>query len=217
MTTSDVWHFFGVNNSLAKLVKEKLNGQEAIFYSQKDLNIDDDQWLEGLSFHPDKRHIIFYTWGNLTPKRFNDQSLQEINKSLAINTLIPIKLIEKVNNSNCEFRMLYVSSESAKKGSYDGTYFIGKASVEAYIRELRLKNTKSSLVAIAPSTILDAGMTERREDQENVKQLIHNHPKKRLLLSQDVADACYWILQDASDYISNTVIEMNGGKFTRMT
>jgi len=214
---AEVWHFFGVNNSLARLVRDKVSGHEVINYAQKDFDFDDaDNWLKDLSFQRDKKHFIFYTWGFLMPKRISDQTQKEINYSFSINASIPIKIIEKLNNSECEFRMLYVSSESAKKGSYDGAYFLSKVSVETYIKELRLKNNKSTLVALAPSIIADAGMTERRDDQENIKKAIANHPKQRLLLSSEVADTCFWILRDASEYITNTVIEMNGGKFTRM-
>lgn len=215
MSGEELWHFFGVNNSLSRLVRDKVGDHQVVTYSQKDFD-DVDKWLSDLVFQSGKKHVVLYTWGLLIPKKIIDQSEKEIKNSFSINASIPVRIMEKLNNTECEFRMLYVSSESATKGSYDGTYFLSKASVEAYIRELRLKNKKSALVALAPSVIVDAGMTERRHDKENIQAAIANHPKQRLLLSSEVADACLWILRDASEYITNTVIEMNGGKFTRM-
>jgi len=64
--------------------------------------------------------------------------------------------------------------------------------------------------------ISDAGMTTRRNDQDNVKKAAQDHPKQRLLLSEEVAATSFWLLNDSSDYITNSVIEINGGKFTRM-
>jgi len=211
------WHFFGINNSIAQSVKQKLGDAQALCYEINEIRQENiDNWLKSLTFEKDTKHIILYSWGVLTPKKFFEQSHEELNLSFLINSILPIKIIEKINNLDCEFRMLYISSESAKKGSHDGAYFVTKASVEKYIKEVRLKNIKSSINALAPSMILDAGMTTRRNDQDNVKKIAQHHPKERLLLSEEVAATSFWLLNDSSDYITNTIIEINGGKFTRM-
>ena len=211
------WHFFGTNNLIAQMVKEKIVGDRAISYKSNEITeVNIDNWVNSLVFEKDTKHIILYSWGILTPKKFNEQSQEELRLSFLMNLILPIKIIEKINSLEHEFRMLYISSESAKKGSHDGAYFVTKASVEAYIKEIRLKNTKSSINALAPSMISDAGMTTRRNDQDNVEKVAQDHPKQRLLLSEEVAATSFWLLNDSSDYITNSVIEINGGKFTRM-
>ena len=59
-------------------------------------------------------------------------------------------------------------------------------------------------------------MTINRKDKNNVKKSINNNPKKRGLYSKEISKLIYDLSFNNSKYLSNTVIHVNGGKFSRM-
>ena len=59
-------------------------------------------------------------------------------------------------------------------------------------------------------------MTLSRKDQKNVLKSILKNPKKRGIKSKEIADLIYSIFYDITDYMTNTVIRVDGGKFSRM-
>ena len=59
-------------------------------------------------------------------------------------------------------------------------------------------------------------MTLKRKDKNNIKKSIINNPKKRGLNSKEISKLIYDLSFNNSKYISNTIIHVNGGKFSRM-
>jgi hypothetical protein len=58
-------------------------------------------------------------------------------------------------------------------------------------------------------------MTTRRLDKNNVLAAEHSHPKGRLLNTPELVSVIEFLLFQ-NTYITNTIIEINGGKFARM-
>lgn len=160
--------------------------------------------------------FYIFNLGLLLPKNLRAQDKSEIEASLYVNMIFPIRCIEEILCSNKSAQILIVGSESGKKGSYDTTYFLAKASLRAYVRERKINYPGQRLILLSPSTIGDAGMTTRREDQERLAGYKLNHPKCRFLTSLEVASIICSILLDTSDYLTNVEVELNGGKFARM-
>ena len=84
-----------------------------------------------------------------------------------------------------------------------------------YIEERQIIYPGQQLVGIAPSTIIDGNMTLKRKDKENVKKSINKNPKKRGVFSIEISKLIYSLVFFNTDYISNIVIDVNGGKFSR--
>lgn len=211
------YHFFGSKNEISRIIQDKLAGVSCIVHSR----IDIEKMLMGnsmdqLSIEHNRTHKIIYSWGLLHSKRLLEQTYLEACQSYAWNFLIPMKLLEKYNQAGVEFQFIYISSESARKGSFDGNYAAQKAASERFIRECRLSNPLSSVVGVAPSMIGDAGMTTRRTDLDVIQKAAATNPKGRLLESSEVAELIFWLLENPSSYITNTTIDINGGKFARM-
>ena len=212
---------FGETSSIAKSLLERI-AVENITVKIKVVSSNDivpgdlaaiDNWILSDEIG---RVLVLYAWGVLYPKQLMEQSWEEISYSYFVNQVLPIALMQKLNARNVDFKFLYISSESATKGSFDDTYFTAKTAVERFIREYRLKHVDSSILAIAPSTIEDAGMTLRRLDRDRVNQYRNAHPKRRFLFSDEVSDLIYFLLFRASSYLTNEVISVDGGKFARM-
>jgi len=213
--TKTRFHLFGSTNAIALRVQELVGDTDVCKYNfSQFLEFGAESSL--FELNNDVAHIVLYSWGVLHPERLLDQDQSQIWSSFYFNFILPARLLETLNTSGVQFKYIYISSESAAKGSYDGTYAMSKAAMERFIREIRINNEDSSCVGIAPSMIGDCGMTLRRTDQENVSRAAASHPKKRLLSANEVADIVVWLINGGSDYITNTIIAVNGGKFSRM-
>lgn len=154
--------------------------------------------------------------GRLTPARLGDQSAAQIEQSLAVNCISTVQICEHVLTTNPRARIVVLGSESGEKGSFDTSYFLAKAALHSYVRERRLHHPTQQLVAVAPSTIGDSGMTRRRSDQDNVDRILASLPKRRFLEAIEVARLIAFLLFTDAGYVSNEVINVNGGKFARM-
>jgi NAD(P)-dependent dehydrogenase (short-subunit alcohol dehydrogenase family) len=160
----------------------------------------------------------FYVFnlGLLRPKGILDQTTEEINESLSVNLIYIVKATEYIIERNSKAKIFVFGSESGKKGSFDTVYFLAKAALRAYVFERKLKSPDQQLVLFSPSTIEDAGMTLRRKDKGNLEYIKSMHPKNRFLKSLEFARIVYSFIVNDFSYITNTEIEVNGGKFARM-
>ena len=91
------------------------------------------------------------------------------------------------------------------------TYALSKSTLKTYVLNKRLLPFQQ-LLLLSPSTIDDLGMTTRRNDHERLETYKLNHPKKRFLKSKELAELILNLYR-SSIYLSNTEIEVNGGKF----
>jgi hypothetical protein len=84
------------------------------------------------------------------------------------------------------------------------------------VEERKIEFPRQQLLCIAPSTIIDSNMTLKRKDNYNVVKSIKNNPKKRGLRSKEISNLIYSLFFEQTDYLTNTVIKLDGGKFARM-
>lgn len=140
----------------------------------------------------------------------------DILSQVSINLLSVIKVCEIALRYNRHVKIIILGSESGIKGSFDIIYALTKAAIHKYVEERKIKYTKQQLLCIAPSTIIDANMTVKRKDGHNVARAIKNNPKKRGVLSKEVSNLIYSLFYEQTDYLSNIVIRLDGGKFARM-
>ena len=152
----------------------------------------------------------------ISSKFFLDRKQSEITKQININLLSVIKICELALNYNKKVKIIVLGSESGIKGSYDIVYGLMKSSIHKYVEERKIKYSSQQLLCISPSTIIDTKMTLSRKDQKNVLKSILKNPKKRGIKSKEIADLIYSIFYDITDYMTNTVIRVDGGKFSRM-
>ena len=140
----------------------------------------------------------------------------DILSQVSINLLSVIKVCEIALRYNKHVKIIILGSESGIKGSFDIIYALTKAAIHKYVEERKIKYSKQQLLCIAPSTIIDANMTVKRKDGHNVARAIKNNPKKRGVLSKEVSNLIYSLFYEQTDYLSNIVIRLDGGKFARM-
>ena len=164
-----------------------------------------------------KNNYFIFTSAILRSKKIESQSFNEISEGMWVNVLSIVILINRILLLNKFSNIVIFGSESGQKGSYDEVYFLSKAALEAFVREKKIGYKDQTINMISPSMIRDARMTASRDDTWRVDQVEKDHPKKRLLHSVEIAHAINWLFSENANYISNSVIQMNGGKFARMT
>ena len=160
--------------------------------------------------------VIILLHSIIIPKSHLNKSLNEKIKQIKINLLSTIEIIEIALKYNKTAKIFIMGSESGKKGSYDVIYALTKAALHKYIKERRILYSKQQLVGIAPSTIIDGKITIKRKDKKNVTKSIHSNPKKRAIYSSEISKLIYSLIFFNTDYISNTIIDVDGGKFSSM-
>lgn len=117
---------------------------------------------------PDTRYFVLAA-GVLHGKRILELSGAQIIECLAVNVVNVIRLCEHILTTRDDAAICVVGSESGWKGSYDQLYAASKAAVHAYVKTRRVHGRYQQLIGIAPPIIIDAGMTTRRPDFDQIK------------------------------------------------
>ncbi|MDB3968149.1 SDR family oxidoreductase [Candidatus Pelagibacter ubique] len=206
----------GKNSIIAKEFIKKINNTQIIAPPKSLWNMNNTDFSKkqiNIIKNVDK---ILLLQSVISSKFFLDRKQSEITKQININLLSVIKICELALNYNKKVKIIVLGSESGIKGSYDIVYGLMKSSIHKYVEERKIKYSSQQLLCISPSTIIDTKMTLSRKDQKNVLKSILKNPKKRGIKSKEIADLIYSIFYDITDYMTNTVIRVDGGKFSRM-
>jgi hypothetical protein len=206
----------GKNSKISKFFSKKIIKKRLISPSKK-------QWdMSRIDFSQKEIDIIkssnkiLLLQSVISSKKFLDRNTNDIGHQININFLSIIKICEIALKFNKNVKIVILGSESAIKGSHDIVYGLMKTALHQYVKERKINFPNQQLVCIAPSTIIDANITIRRKDKNNVKRSIKKNPKKRGLKSKEISELVYDIFYNITDYLSNTVISVDGGKFARM-
>jgi hypothetical protein len=152
----------------------------------------------------------------ISSKNFLRRKQKDINSQISINFLSIIKICEIALKYNKRVKIIILGSESGIKGSYDIIYGLMKSALHKYVEERKINFPGQQLICISPSTIIDAKITIKRKDKKNVLKSILSNPKKRGIMSFEIANLIFNIFYKTTDYLTNTVIKVDGGKFARM-
>jgi NAD(P)-dependent dehydrogenase (short-subunit alcohol dehydrogenase family) len=150
--------------------------------------------------------------GVLHNSNMTQQTETEIATSLGVNMISVIVNCELILRRNPAARICVIGSKAGEAGSFDQTYAAAKAGVHNYVRSARITE-EQQIVCIAPTIIMDSGMTKRRneEGRRSLLERMAEHPKKRYLKAVEVARLVHYLLYVDEGYITNTVIEIKGG------
>lgn len=149
--------------------------------------------------------------GYLAGKALPAISREDDIKSWHRNFTDPAALCELILDHVFNARIVIISSESAYRGSFDMAYAGAKAALNLYVETAQLRTAGQQLVAIAPTIIIDSGMTQRRPDLDVVIARAAQRRAGRWLNAIEVASLAHFLLYVDNGAITNTVIRMNLG------
>ncbi len=206
----------GKNSLIAKKFSKKISSDKIIAPSKKEWNMNQLNFSKKQINIIQKSDKILLLQSVISSKKFLERNSNDMINQIKINLLSIIKICEIALKYNKNVKIIILGSESGVKGSHDIVYGLMKSALHKYVKEKKINYSSQQLVCIAPSTIIDANITLKRKDKINVKKSIKNNPKKRGLKSKEIADIIYSIFYDLTDYMTNIVINVDGGKFSRM-
>lgn len=161
-----------------------------------------------LSDMPDDMDRYLICTGYLAGKSLSEISDDKAAKTWTRNFVEVAQFCDRVFETNEAARICVMGSESAYAGSYDTAYAGAKAALHRYVETKRLHEPRQMLVALAPHIIEGTGMTDRRDDHEDLARRAQENRMGRWLAAEEVAREAHHLLFHASPSLSGQVIRM---------
>ena len=163
----------------------------------------------------EKFEIVIFLPALLFGKKLDDYTLDEINNCMDINfnlqAFVLSKILDNLNNNCC---VLFVSSISGEKGSFDPFYAASKGAQIAFVKSLsNWVSPKIRINVITPSLIKDSKMYFQMDKN---RQNFHksNNPMKKLLTKKELSEIICDISSDNWSHMNGQVISINGGQYS---
>lgn len=207
---------FGKKSKIAEELTKKLKKIKIQSFSRQDFDMRNLNFNKKIVNEIKSANYILLLHCLISPNPFLSRTVKDLNDQVTVNLLSIIKICEIALKHNREVKIIILGSESGFKGSYDIIYALTKNALHKYVEERKIKFPQQQLLCLAPSTIIDSRLTLRRSDKKNVKKSISLNPKKRGIKSFEISKLIYSLFFEQTNYISNTVIKVDGGKFARM-
>ena len=159
-----------------------------------------------------KPQYLFLNHGYIAGKKLNDMTSLEIKKTINVNFLSVLMVVEKLHlNSNLQ--TLVTSSISGKVGSFDTLYAATKAGIDLICRaKVKELDKKSRINIISPGMVYDAKMTSSRKDIKNINKKRLLTPSKQHTSSKEIAELAIYILLNSKN-LNGQNININGGLY----
>ncbi len=114
-------------------------------------------------------------------------------------------------------RIVNISSSSAQTGtSVQVHYSSSKGAIVAFTRSLAQAVGEHGITVnnIPPGSVMNTIMSEanRHRFPVDAEKLAASMPVRRLGIPEDIANACAWLCDDASSYVTGQTIGVNGGR-----
>jgi 2-hydroxycyclohexanecarboxyl-CoA dehydrogenase len=114
-------------------------------------------------------------------------------------------------------RIVNISSSSAQSGTVNmAHYSASKGGVIAFTRTLALELGPLGITVnnIPPASVMNTAMSEAHKDRlpmpvEAIRQML---PVRRTGEPEDIANACAWLVSEATGYVTGQTIGVNGGR-----
>jgi 2-hydroxycyclohexanecarboxyl-CoA dehydrogenase len=112
-------------------------------------------------------------------------------------------------------RIVNISSSSAQTGSKNmAVYSSSKGAVISLTRTLAQELGPHGITVntIPPGSVMGTVMSEANVRPENAERLAATLPVRRVGRPEDIANACAFLCDEASDYVTGQIIGVNGGR-----
>ncbi len=147
--------------------------------------------------------------------KITQYTFDQINNIFNINTIGLVKLFSKVifKNTLKKTTIIFISSISGRKGSYDETYASSKSALIMLAKSISKNYGRSLRVnVIAPSVINNTKM-HKMMSKKNSSKIKKMTPNNQLLNLNDFSKIINDIFQDHWHHSNGAIIDVNGGIF----
>ncbi len=160
--------------------------------------------------------IIINLVGYINTKSFENFSIKTIDKSLKINSIIPLLIIRKSLKNmikNKWGRILNSSSVGVKFGGGNKTFEYSLAKhlnefIPSYLRKIAEKNVFYNVLKIG----LTKTKIHKKTPNKNLIKRTKLLPVKKMAKPKDIANYIYFLTSSQNQFITGEVINITGGE-----
>ena len=159
-------------------------------------------------------NVIIFLSGVLKGKKLSEFSDKEIYENLSLNFTDQILLLKKIlakQKRNC--LLVFISSISGRRGSYDPIYASAKGAMISFIKSIsKWESPKIKSIGLCPGLISNTKMY-KTFDNERLKKLKKQNPNKEFVNSNDLAKIIIDVIKPHWKHANGSIIDVNGGVF----
>jgi NAD(P)-dependent dehydrogenase (short-subunit alcohol dehydrogenase family) len=193
--------------------KNKPNDNPNVTFIQKDLSeITNDNWNQ--TFRDDYDAIVNLV-GYISDQSFAEFNLQEIQKTLLVNSLIPMLIMSKSLEhmaKNNYGRIVNTSSVGVKFGGGSNTFAY---SLSKHLNEFMPNKIKEKSADNVFYNTLRIGVTDTKFhgkiQNKSLKNRIKSIPTKTIASTDDIADYIKYLIVN-NNFITGEVVNITGGE-----
>ena len=157
---------------------------------------------------------IIFLQGQLKGKSLNDFKTNSIRENFDINFIgqaILLKKIRKNINKNC--LIIFISSISALRGSYDPIYAASKGAIVSFVKSLATWCAPEiRCIGLLPGVVKETKIY-KRFSKKRIKFQIKQTPNAELLNKADLSKIIVDLLKPHWRHANGSIININGGAF----
>lgn len=141
----------------------------------------------------------------------NNQDIQETLKINLTSQIILLKTILKSQKKKCT--IIFLSSISGRKGSFDPVYAASKGAINSLIKSLsKWEGPKIKCIGICSGLIKSTNMYNTFQ-KKRLKKLINENPNKEFVNADDLAKIIIDLTKKHWRHANGSLIDINGGVF----
>jgi len=158
-------------------------------------------------------HAIIFLSGDLKSKSLSKFKTNEIMENFKINFLSHAILLKDLMPKQKDCIVIFISSISGRKGSYDPIYASAKGAMISFVKSLsKWLAPRLRFIALCPGLIKDTKMFKTFK-HKNLKKLLSENPNKEFLNSDDLAEIIIDLTKPHWRHANGSIVDINGGIF----
>lgn len=160
-------------------------------------------------FVPD---AVVFAAGALVGKSLPEYDAADVERVLAVNFSGPALFLQALQRHSGVEHALFVSSLSARRGSFDPIYAASKGAVESLVKSLsRVRPLKTRVNAVSPGLVEGSGMAGQMTDGDLQRHLAET-PTGKLVDLGDLAGVVCDLLSPRWKSLNGAVVALDGGR-----
>ena len=158
---------------------------------------------------------ILFCSGIIYGHKIIQYTFDQINNIFNVNIVGVVKLFSKIISKNTlkKTTIIFISSVSGRKGSYDETYASSKSALTMLAKSISKNYGEFLRVNVITPSVINNTKMFKMMSKKDTSKIIKMTPNKQLLNLNDLSKIINDVFQEHWDHSNGAVIDVNGGIF----